>query len=145
MGSTTGTAAGAGGSTGTAGGATAASVSGAAGGGDLGVASGPYRAYRVQPGDTLRFVAELYGVSPASIAQASGLPNADRLRVGQVLTVPSQPGWLYRVQPGETLDQIAARSGVAGELIASASALSAASVAPGDVILIPDQSVARSK
>ena len=104
--------------------------------------SAAFVAYRVQPGDTVRFVAQAYGVSPASIIQASGLSNPDLLRIGQVLTVPSQPGWLYRVQPGETLDQIAARTGVAGDRIASASGLSIASVGPGDVLLIPDQSAA---
>jgi LysM repeat protein len=108
-------------------------------------ATGPFRAYRVQPGDTVRFVAEMYGVSSASIIQASGLQNPDRLRIGQVLTVPEQPGWLYRLQPGETLDLIAARTGVATDLIASASNLSNTSVRAGDVILIPDQTIARSK
>jgi LysM repeat protein len=108
-------------------------------------ATGPFRAYLVQPGDTVRFVADMYGVSSASIIQASGLQNPDQLRVGQVLTVPSQPGWLYRIQPGETLDLIAARTGVSTELIASASKLSNTTVRPGDVILIPDQSIARSK
>ena len=103
-------------------------------------ATTPYLAYRVQSGDTLRFIARMYGVSSASIAQASGLQDPDRIRVGQVLTIPSQPGWLYRVQPGETLDQIAARSGVATQTLASASGLTAASVAPGQVLLIPDAS-----
>jgi LysM repeat protein len=103
-------------------------------------------AYKVQPGDTVRFIAQTYGVSTASVAQASGLANPDLIRVGQVLTIPAKPGWLYRVQPGETLDQIAARTGVGSTQIASASGLTAASVGPGDVLLIPDQSaVAQSK
>jgi LysM repeat protein len=106
---------------------------------------GPFLAYRVQAGDTVRFIARSYGVSAASIAQASGLRNPDRLQIGQVLTIPSQPGWLYRVQPGETLDQIAARTGVASDLIASASGLSAASVGPGTVVLIPDKTGAQGK
>jgi LysM repeat protein len=107
--------------------------------------TGLFRAYRVQPGDTVRFVAQMFGVSPASVAQASGLHNPDQLRVGQLLTVPSQPGWLYRVQPGETLDQIAARTGVASAIIRSASNLTIDAVRPGDVILIPDQLAARGK
>jgi spore germination protein len=106
---------------------------------------GPFRAYRVQSGDTLRFIAQVYGVSTASIIQASGLQNPDRLRIGQVLTVPNQAGWLYRIQPGETLDLIAARTGVPTDLIASASNLSSTSARAGDVILIPDQTVVRSK
>jgi len=87
----------------------------------------------------------MYGVSPASISQASGLQNPDHLRIGQVLTIPSQPGWLYRVQPGETLTQIAARTGVATEIIQSASNLATASVRPGDVILIPEQTIGAGK
>jgi LysM repeat protein len=94
----------------------------------------------VQSGDTLRFIAQTYGVSVASIAQASGVRNPDVLRVGEVLTIPSQPGWLYRVQPGETLDQIAARSGVSSQRIASASGMTEASVRVGEVLLIPDTS-----
>lgn len=87
----------------------------------------------------------MYGVSPISIAQASGLQNADVLHVGQVLTIPAHPGWLYRLQPGETLDQVAARTGVASATIASASGLTAASAGPGTVILIPDQAQAIGK
>ena len=107
--------------------------------------TGPFRAYAVQPGDTVKFVAQMYGVSPASVSQASGLRNPDLLRVGQVLTIPIQPGWLYRVQPGESLDQIAVRTGVSTAIIASASNLATDSVRPGDVILIPDQAGAVSK
>jgi len=101
--------------------------------------------YRVQAGDTVRFVSEMFGVSPESVVHASGLTNPDQLRVGQVLTIPLQPGYLYRVQAGETLEQIAARSGKSPEAIATASRLSAASVRAGDVILIPDQSAASDK
>ncbi len=108
-------------------------------------AASGFRAYAVQPGDTVKFVAQMYGVSAASISQASGLQNPDVLRVGQVLTIPAQPGWLYRVQPGENLDQIAARTGVATAIIASASNLTTDAVRPGDVILIPDQAGAISK
>ena len=107
--------------------------------------AGLFRAYSVQPGDTVKFVADMFGVSPASVAQASGLKNADQLRVGQVLTVPIQPGWLYRVQSGETLDQIAARTGIPSAVILSASKLTTDSVGAGDVILIPDQSAAGGK
>lgn len=105
----------------------------------------PFRAYAVQPGDTVKFVAQMYGVSPASISQASGLQNPDHLRIGQVLTIPTQPGWLYRVQPGESLTQIAARTGVATDIILSASNFPSDTVRAGDVILIPDQAVAFGK
>jgi LysM repeat protein len=100
--------------------------------------TGPFVAYRVKPGDTVRFVAQMYGVSPASVANASGLQNPDRLQVGQVLTVPSQSGWLYRVQPGETLAQISSRTGVSSDTIATVSHLAEATVRAGDIVLIPD-------
>jgi LysM repeat protein len=116
-----------------------------AGQGNTIATSGPFRAYAVQPGDTVKFVAQMYGVSPASISQASGLQNPDQLRIGQVLTIPAQPGWLYRVQPGESLDQIAARTGVTTAIIASASNLATDSVRAGDVILIPDRAGAVTK
>jgi len=99
----------------------------------------------VQPGDTIKGIAQTYGVSIASIAQASGLLNPDRLRVGQLLTIPNQAGYLYRVQPGETLDQIAARTGVTTDIIVSASDLPAAMVRAGDVILIPEHAVVSRK
>jgi LysM repeat protein len=107
--------------------------------------AGPFRAYRVQPGDTVKSIAQSYGVSAASIAQASGLRNPDQLRVGQLLTIPSQPGYLYRVRPGETLGQIAARTGVASDIIAMASALPAEMVQAGDVILIPERGLVSRK
>jgi LysM repeat protein len=98
---------------------------------------GIYRAYRVQPGDTVRAIADAFGVSTASVVNASGLRDPNALRVGQVLTIPSQPGYLYRVQPGETLDQIAARAGVSSDRIVAASKLPDATVRAGDVLLIP--------
>jgi LysM repeat protein len=101
------------------------------------VNGGPFRAYRVQPGDTLRQIAQTYGVSLASVINASALKNPDSLRVGQVLTIPSQPGYLYRVQPGETLAQIAARAGTSADSIAAASQLTSTSLHGGEVLLIP--------
>jgi LysM repeat protein len=98
----------------------------------------PYVSYTVRYGDTLRTISQTYGVSVAAIAKASGLQNVNQLTSGQVLTIPKQPGWLYRVQAGDTLDQIAARNNVSSDAIASASGLTAASVKPGDVVLIPD-------
>ncbi len=98
----------------------------------------PYVSHRVQSGDTMEAIAGRYGVSPRSIAQASGVTNPSALRVGQILTVPREPGWLYRVQAGETLDQIGGRRGIPASAIQTASLLPSASVQAGDLILIPD-------
>ena len=139
----TGTTGGAAG-TGTAGGAAAGTATSTGANATAGAATGPFHSYRVQPGDTLRVIAQTYGVSVESIRQASGLQDANRLRVGQVLTIPSQPGYLYRVQPGDTLELVAARTGVAADLIAAASNVRG-SVKAGDVLLIPDQREPASK
>ena len=105
----------------------------------------PYFAYRVQPGDTLRFVASMYGVSSTSVAQASGLRNPDKLQVGQILTVPRESGWLHRVQAGETLDQVAAAYGVPTDLVERANGLASAQVSQGVVLLIPNGAPPASK
>jgi LysM repeat protein len=102
--------------------------------------AGPFLAYQVKSGDTLRSISTTYGVSIAVIAKASGVANPNQLKIGQVLTIPKQPGWLYRVQDGETLDQIAQRNNLSTDAIASASGLTAASVQTGDLLLLPDPS-----
>jgi LysM repeat protein len=47
--------------------------------------------YTVQPGDTLRSIAERFGVSVQAIIEANNLTpaQADNLRVGQVLVIPT--------------------------------------------------------
>ena len=81
--------------------------------------------YTVQRGDELRYIAAQYGVSMGSILAANSIPDADNLRVGQVLTIPggapsgpaSAPvdvagARVYTVQAGDQLKDIAARYGV---------------------------------
>lgn len=46
------------------------------------------RTYTVQPGDTLSGIGARFGVSWQSIQAANGIPNADFIRVGQVLVIP---------------------------------------------------------
>ncbi len=54
--------------------------------------AGATESYTVRPGDTLSHIAIRTGVSVDSLVEANGLPNADRIRVGQVLIVPSGGG-----------------------------------------------------
>jgi murein DD-endopeptidase MepM/ murein hydrolase activator NlpD len=44
--------------------------------------------HRVQPGETLDRIAKAYGVPYQVIARANGLPDADRIWVGQQLRIP---------------------------------------------------------
>lgn len=47
------------------------------------------QAYTVRSGDTLSAIGRRFGVSAARIAEANGIENPDRIRVGQRLHIPS--------------------------------------------------------
>jgi LasA protease len=47
--------------------------------------------YMVQPGDTIGTISQKFGLSPDSIVQANGLPDANILSVGQELKLPNNP------------------------------------------------------
>ena len=51
--------------------------------------AGAIKSYTVREGDTLSHIAVRTGTTVDSLVEANGLPNADRIRVGQVLIVPS--------------------------------------------------------
>ena len=67
--------------------------------------------YTVKPGDTLWGISNQYGVSVTELARINNV-TADKLRVGQVLTIPSKAGtnpnnmFIYTVQKGDSLYSI---------------------------------------
>lgn len=86
----------------------------------------------VQPGDTLWALASRYGVSVEAIARANTLPDVDRLRLGQRLTIPvagsrratggTQRAVVfqrYEVRAGDTLWDLARRHGMRVEDLAA--------------------------
>ena len=92
-----------------------------------GVAEGANPVHVVRRGDTLYAVARRYGTTVNAIVQANGLPNSNRIYVGQRLVVPTsgaaQPAATsgsYVVQRGDTLSSIAYRYGVSVQALASA-------------------------
>ncbi|MFN2115611.1 MAG: LysM peptidoglycan-binding domain-containing protein [Anaerolineae bacterium] len=89
----------------------------------------------VQPGDTLYSIANKYGVSAASIAQANGLVNPDYIYVGQRLVIPGSyhpgtPGYppsgscTHVVALGETLSGIAWQYGTTVAALMQANGIS---------------------
>lgn len=85
----------------------------------------------VQPGDTLWALASRYGVSVEAIARANTLPDVDRLRLGQRLTIPVAGSrqatggtqraifQRYEVREGDTLWDLARRHGMRVEDLAA--------------------------
>lgn len=93
--------------------------------------------YIVQKGDTIYRIARRFGLSPAVLAAANHLPDPDRLKIGQVLTLlgeapaastavasvaPSPNGeesnQYYIVQRGDSLYKIARRFGTTVQALA---------------------------
>ena len=58
--------------------------------------------HTVEEGETVRTLAERFGISPLTIMAANGLRNADLLQVGQDLVILPTDGVLYTLRAGHT-------------------------------------------
>jgi LysM repeat protein len=65
------------------------------------------RTYEVQPGDTLRGIAEKFGVDVTTILSSNGVADPDTIKPGSELRILPVKGIEYTVQPDETLAEIA--------------------------------------
>ncbi len=68
--------------------------------------------YTVQAGDTLGEIARKHGTTISALSNANGISNPNRIRAGQVLTIPGasgSDGVRHKVKRGESLSEIAAR------------------------------------
>src|SRR5690242_12022973 len=65
------------------------------------------RVHTVEPGETVRDIADANGIRSVSVMAANALPNPDLLQVGQTLVIPPVDGVLHTVKSGETLIGIA--------------------------------------
>ncbi|RAV18687.1 glycoside hydrolase family 18 protein [Paenibacillus contaminans] len=91
----------------------------------------------VRPGDSVWAIARRYGVTPASIMEANGIDNPQRLVIGQALLVPTV-GSFHTVRPGESLWSIARLYGVSEQDIRELNPqINFAQLQPGMVIRIP--------
>lgn len=82
--------------------------------------------YTVQAGDTLSGIAQRYGTSYQAIANYNGIPDPNKINVGQTLKIPANnsapavaPSQTYQVKSGDTLSGIAAKFGTTYQALAA--------------------------
>jgi LysM repeat protein/3D (Asp-Asp-Asp) domain-containing protein len=92
----------------------------------------------VQDGETVRGIANAYGLSSVSVMAANSMPKPDVLQVGQSLVIPPVDGVLHTVKPGDTLLGIAEQYQVsAADIVAANAMASSDQLAIDDVLVIP--------
>ncbi len=77
--------------------------------------------YVVKQGDTLSQIAGEFDTTVAALADANGISNPDRIRVGQELVIPGSNA--YIVQAGDTLEKIARKTGTTVAVLAAANGI----------------------
>ena len=97
--------------------------------------------HQVRRGETLAEIAKAYKVTVQAIKEANQLTNANRIAIGQKLSIPGvgpAKGATHIVRKGDTLAEIAKNYGVALETIKSANRLTNANrLAIGQELIIP--------
>ena len=94
----------------------------------------------VKPGESVWFLAKIYGVSPSSIIAANGLQDQAYLVIGQAIIIPNNEA-TYRVKPGESLWSIASRYNVSvNSIMALNNIQNPIALYPGTIIRIPGKS-----
>lgn len=109
--------------------------------------------YTVRSGDALSDIAKKFGVSVSDLKQANHIHNANRIKVGQVLSIPNQPEATgssapaatassettsYTVRRGDALSDIAKRFGISVKAIEDANNIrNANQITIGQVLTIP--------
>ncbi len=108
-----------------------------------------YIVHVVQPGENLFRIGLAYGYSWVVLAQVNGIPDPDRIVVGQQILIPAPgtdnpnppnpaPSVEHVVRPGETLFSISLQYGVPWQSVAAANQISPPYVIyPPQVLIIP--------
>ncbi len=93
--------------------------------GSLPIGEGPkgILEHKVQPGETLWHLTQMYQLDAAAITVSNGIQANTPLRPGQTLWIPSQPGLIYTVKQGDTLEEVANRYRVSQQAIIAATPL----------------------
>ncbi|MDX2138274.1 MAG: LysM peptidoglycan-binding domain-containing protein [Chloroflexota bacterium] len=98
----------------------------------------------VQRGETLYRIARQYSMTTTVLQAMNGIPNANRIYVGQSLCVAQQVsgGTTYVVQAGDTLGRIARRFGVDMNVLARINGISNPNrIYTGQTLIIPDVTI----
>ncbi len=108
------------------------------------LADGAVNVHTVQPGESVRSIAQANGVSSETILAANTMTDPDVLQVGQQLVIPAVDGVLHTVAADETLSEIADAYGVDTDALAAANGLqgSADQISVGMVLVVPGASLA---
>jgi LysM repeat protein len=103
--------------------------------------------YTVQPGDTLSAIASEWGVTVSAAAAANGIPDPNKIFVGQVLhkpgtgqaaPLPAPSGATYTVRSGDTLSAIAAAERTTVAVLVALNHISNPDrIYPGQVLTLP--------
>lgn len=99
--------------------------------------------HTVRRNETLTEIAQAYRVSVDAIKSANQISNANRISVGQTLTIPADaPTYIeYTIRRGDSLSDIAKKYGVTvGSLTAANGIRNASRISVGQVIRIPSSS-----
>ena len=101
--------------------------------------------YRVQPGDTVRRIANRCGIRPDAVYAANPqLSRARHLAQGLVLSIPDSAPQLYVLQPGDTLAELARRFGAtAAQLLLANPHLDPGRLHPGRLVVLPAAAACR--
>jgi LysM repeat protein len=110
------------------------------------LADGAVNTHTVQPGESVRSIAQANGISSETVLAANTMTEPDLLQVGQQLLIPAVDGVLHTVAADETLSEIADAYGVSTDSLASANGLqgSADQISVGMVLVVPGASLASS-
>jgi murein DD-endopeptidase MepM/ murein hydrolase activator NlpD len=111
-------------------------------------AQSSYPSYVVQPGDSIGYIADLFGTTINEIAQVNNLSNIDLISPGKVVKITNKPGLsgvltIVATNLGETYSYLPAKYQVTRQHILEInSLLSPASVYAGSelILLLPDAS-----
>ncbi|MCL1949124.1 MAG: LysM peptidoglycan-binding domain-containing protein [Turicibacter sp.] len=91
--------------------------------------------HTVTAGETLGAIAQRFRVTVADLQRWNNIPNANQIRVGQVLRVSNQR--THTVVSGDTLWNLSQRFGVSVKKLKKANGLTNSKINPGRVLVIP--------